>query len=190
MLRTRTLVSAAFLAAAAGASSFLTAGPGAPLAFQPVPLPEVAFAPPADGSPVPGKLDRSPWAPSLDAVVNGELVVTTEAQMKSLWAKLFAAPYDPTLFDFSTSFVIVMGGGPLVLGSFDISTVEHVASDYASQFFPGGGSDSFLSVTSTLFLPGVQPADPPPPTYRVSAVRVAKEHFGDVVFHRSVLLGV
>src|SRR5262245_22710014 len=146
-----TLAAAASAATAVGTASFLGAPAGVAVAFTTVPLPDVAILPPGDGSPVAGKLDRSPWAPSIDALLNGEVVVRSEAQMKSLWAKLFAAPYDPSLFDFSTSFVVFMGGGAMALGSFDISDVEQVNAQYASDFGPGGGAETFLSVTSTTF---------------------------------------
>src|SRR5262252_3976557 len=103
MHRARALVLGTLLAAGASAAavvgtpSFLGAPAGVAVAFTTVPLPDVAILPPGDGSPVAGKLDRSPWAPSIDALLHGEIVVRSEAQMKSLWSKLFAAPYDPSL---------------------------------------------------------------------------------------------
>ena len=121
-----------------------------------------------------------------------ETILTTDRQMRAVWERLFSAPYDASQFDFDTSFVVFMGGGPIANGSFDISAVEQVEASYAN---PGGlGSDPagelFLSVTATTFLSGVQPKDPPGPTWRVAAVKVSRELLDHVVFRRNIVLGV
>lgn len=201
-MRRRPLLASAVVLALAGSafaayaafSSFLGAPAGVAVAFTEVALPVVDKTPPA----VPPKpvAAKSAFAPKFDDLVNGNTVITTEKQMKEVWRALFKTPYDATLFDFQNDFVVMMGGGAMSLGGFGISSVESVDAQWsdAGGFGGfGGGSfavEPFLAVTSTLFLPGVMPIDPPSPTWRVSAVRVSKSAFADVVFHRSVILGV
>ena len=85
-----------------------------------------------------------------------------------------------------------MGGGSFANGSFDISAVEQVQASYANPGGPDGdpATERFLSVTSTKFLSGVQPEDPPPATWHVAAVKIGREFFDDVVFRRNVVLGM
>jgi hypothetical protein len=45
-------------------------------------------------------------------------------------------------------------------------------------------------VTAVTFLSGVPPVDPPSPVPSVSAVAIDRDLLGDVVFHRTVILGV
>jgi hypothetical protein len=112
--------------------------------------------------------------------------------MREVWHRLFSEPYDAELFDFEESFVVLMGGGQLANGSFDISAVEQVLADYSEPAGPGGSTatESFLSVTATTFLSGVQPQDPPPATWRLSAVKVPRDELDDVVFRRNTMLGI
>ncbi len=159
-------------------SSFLSAPAGVALPFQSVALPQ----------PEPRLVvDRGPWAPTALELLNGETVITTNAQMRDAWRLLFTQPYDPSRFDFSQDFVVLMGGGQLQGGSFAISAVERVDADWSSFFFGGMASDRFVAVTSTLLLPGILPYPPPPSVWTVSAVTVPRIHLDDVVFHREVI---
>ena len=85
-----------------------------------------------------------------------------------------------------------MGGGSFANGTFGISAVEQVQASYAN---PGGtdgdpATEAFLSITATTFLSGIQPKDPPSATAHVSAVKIGREFFDDVVFRRNVVLGI
>lgn len=165
-------------------SSFLSAGAGVPVPFQLVPLPPVKVQrAPISISPQ----AQSAFSPSLNQLLNGETVITTEKQMEEVWNRIFAGPFDASLFDFSTDFVVLMGAGKLTTQSFDISAVERVDAMYSDFAFFGPVPDPFLAVTSTLLLPGVFPKDPPPGMFVVSAARVSKSQLDDVVFHRSVI---
>jgi hypothetical protein len=176
---------------ATSSSVFQGAPAGIPVHFQPVALPDVAFAPGERPHPGPGAI--SPFEPSLDQLLNGNTVVKNEAQMKQIWGRLFAGPYDASLFDFDHSFVVMMGGGFTSIASFGIGSVEIVNGTYPQFGFGSGGgvdSDPFLSVTSTMFFPGVMPQNPPPGHYVLSAVKVSKDLLDDVVFHRMYIYGV
>ena len=65
-------------------------------------------------------------------------------------------------------------------------------AEYSEPGGPGGATatESFLSVTATTFLSGVQPVDRPPAQWRLSAVKIARELLDDVVFRRNLILGV
>lgn len=181
------------VAATQAASFFLGAGPGSAVPFVSVALPQPTPAPPLVDLPQFRSLTgRSPFTPPLQQLLEGETLITTERQMREVWARLFSVPYDASLFDFDSSFVVLMGGGSVANGSFDISAVEQVEASYAS---PGGfegetATETFLSVTATTFLNGVQPQEPPSPAWRVSAVRIPSELLDDVVFRRNVVLGI
>jgi hypothetical protein len=173
-------------------SSFLGAPAGMDEAFSPVALPPLraSFSARLAGT---AALPGSPFEPSLQALLAGETVITSAAQMRAVWARLFDAPYDPALFDFGTDFVVWMGGGVLPPGAtFDVSSVESCAGNYSNAGGLGGPTedDPFLCVTATTFLPGVLPAEPPPASYLVSAVRVSRTLLDDVVFHRTTILGI
>lgn len=190
MLRSKWLLVAASIlvvgssVAAVTASIFLAAGPGIQVPFTPVPLP------PLKAGAILPTLPNA-FAPTQQQLLSGNTIITTAAQMKAIWGRLFKGPYDPSLFDFSTDFVVLMGAGPMSLGSFDISAVESVDASYNGSFgFGGTDSDRFLTVIGTTFTPGIEPQDPPPPTYRVSAVRIPKTEFDDIVFHRNFVMGV
>ena len=191
------LASAVVLAGAAtlADSYFLGAGPGAAVPFEAVALPQVpgTLLPSAGAA---GTLQilplKSAFSPTLHQLLEGETVITTEKQMREVWHKLFAETYDASQFDFDESFVVLMGGGSLANGSFDISAVEQVQADFSEPGGPGGGTatESFLSLTATTFLPGVQPVDPPSATWRLSAVKIPRELPDDVVFRRNVMMGI
>jgi hypothetical protein len=173
-------------------SSFLGAGPGVAVPFEPVALPQDVLAPHGG----PGLLHalslKSAFTPSLEQLLQGQTVISSDKQMREVWHKLFAQPYDAGLFDFESSFVVLMGGGQIVNGSFEISDVERVEAEYSWWGGPGGDttSESFLSVTATTFLSGVPPESPPPPTWRLSAVKIPREELDDVVYRRNLQLGV
>ena len=189
-------VAALSVAATLSLSDFLGAGPGTELAFEPVALPptSVPASPASDGGfPLLQKfVVKSGFTPSLHQLLEGETVITTDKQMREIWGRLFSVPYDGAQFDFTTSFVVLMGGGVIANGSFDISAVEAVEASYADPGGLGGdpASERFLSVTATTFLSGVQPVDPPPAVWQLSAVKIAREHLDDVVFRRNLILGV
>src|SRR5262245_25630587 len=141
---------------------------------------------------VPAFTGRSPFAPTLHQLLEGNTVITTEKEMREVWARLFRVPYDASQLDFASSFVVLMGGGSIPYGSFDITAVEQVEASYSN---PGGvGSDpateTFLSVTATTFLSGVPAGPPPTDSWRVSAVRIPRALLDDVVFRRNVIDGI
>lgn len=182
------------LAATGWGSYFLGAGPGTALPFESVTLPQTTGAPHPDAGP--GLLQmlsvKSAFSPTLHELLEGQTVITTDAQMREVWRRLFVQPYDAAQFDFESSFVVLMGGGSIANGSFDITAVERVDAEYAEPAGPGGGEgdESFLSVTATTFLSGVQPVDPPPAQWRLSAVKIPRELLDDVVFRRNLMMGV
>jgi hypothetical protein len=176
-------------------SSFLGAGAGSAVPFETVALPQNVIVPHGSGS-GPGLLQalsfKSAFTPSMEQLLQGNTVITTDKQMREVWHQLFAEPYDASLFDFANSFVVLMGGGQIANGTFDITAVEQVQAEYSELGGPGGDTtaETFLSVTSTTFLSGVQPEDPPSSTWRLSAVRIPRDVLDDVVFRRNLVLGV
>lgn len=180
------LASAATAAAIQAGSFFQSAPAGVTLPVAHVPLPPVQWQP---GQVIPPAVaNTNGFVPGVDEMLNGQLVIRNERSMRYVWARTFGIPYDASLFDFQTSFVVWMGGGAHDIGWFDISGVETVDADYAGGI-PGPGSevDRFLSVTATTTFPGQPNPFPPPPSYRVDAVRVPLADFDDVVFHRRVV---
>lgn len=130
------------------------------------------------------------FTPGVNDLLNGEQVITTERQMRYVWARVFGTPFDATQFNFHDSFVIWVGGGALAFGAFEISAVEAVDANYASSFpTTGTNVERFLAVTSTTFVPGNPPVGQPS-FYAVSAVKVPREFFNDVVFHRTISAGL
>lgn len=166
-------------------ASFQGAPAGASVPFTSVVLPPVRWQPGPIGPQ--GLPNPTGFAPGVESLVSGELVITNERQMRYVWRSLFATPYDASQFDFHSSFVIWMGGGVMDIGSFAVSSVEEVAANYSASF-PGSGSDTdpFLAATATTYLPGNPPQITPPPYYAVSAVKVPRAFFDDVVFHRTL----
>ena len=204
MLRRSLIVSLVLAAASLAAavpvlSSFLGASAGVPVPFQTLPLPPVAVALPAaaaGGAGTTAALARlapgGAFAPTLEQLLQGNTLIRTEAQMRHVWKQLFAVPYDPSLFDFESSFVVLMGGGVIANGSFEISAVEQSTASWDNPGGPGGPQEDlpFVAVTATTFLSGVQPVEPPPPVPFVSAVSLPKELGDDVLFHRALILGI
>jgi hypothetical protein len=120
--------------------------------------------------------------------VNGETIITSEAQMRHVWRRLFAVPYDAGLFDFDRDFVVLMGGGfvhPAI--GFQITVVERFEATLEDAYgLPDTYVEPALAVVGTTILPG------PPPreedfVYRIAAVRVAQSQLDDILFHRQVL---
>ena len=161
-------------------SSFLGAPAGVPIQVQPISLPTVTPALSPSLSP------KSPFAPSFNDLVTGNTVIENPRQWRAVWKTLFDAPFTPGIVDFTQDYVVMMGGGLLDIASFNLTSVEEVDADWTSLFF-GSQPDRFIAVTGTTTLPGVFPPDPPPLTYRVSAVRVPRAFIDDVVFHRNVI---
>ena len=189
-----TLSTAAVAIAAKGSAQFFLGAPaGSAVPFDFVALPEPIHVPQlTDLAPFQALPIVSPFTPTLHQLLEGETIVTTDRQMRAVWERLFSAPYDASQFDFGTSFVVFMGGGPIANGSFEISAVEQVEASYANPGGVGGDpvGELFLSVTATTFLSGVQPKDPPSPTWRVSAVKISRDLLDHVVFRRNIVLGV
>jgi len=186
------LATTAAVAATRSAGFFLGAGAGCGVPFEPVALPEPALPPQSLDLPLLKTFTvRSPFTPTLHQLLEGETLVTTDRQMREIWRRLFREPYDAAQFDFESSFVVFMGGGTIANGSFDISAVEQVEASYADPGgFDGRATEAFLSVTATTFLSGVQPLEPPPASWRVSAVKVSRALRDHVVFRRNVVLGI
>lgn len=176
-----TLTAGAALAAGLGSSGFLGAPAGTLVTATPVTLPAVGAGPSVFFSSL-----KSPFMPTFEELTTGETVITNDRQMRAVWRQLFQVPYDASLFDFQQDFVILMGGGQLTTGSFAISSVERVDAEWQT-FFQFTAVNPFLAVTGTTTLPGILPPDPPPPTWRVSAVRVPRTELDDVVFNRDVI---
>jgi hypothetical protein len=185
------LLTAAATVAATGLPFFLgaTEGHSVPFGFVALPTPNPRLV----GVPLFQALTgKSAFAPTLHQLLEGETIITTDKQMREVWRRLFDVPYDASQFDFSSSFVVLMGGGVIANGSFDISAVEQVEASYSNPGGPDGDPaiELFLSVTATTFLSGVQPKDPPPAAWRVSAVKVSRSLLDDIVFRRNLVLGV
>jgi hypothetical protein len=185
--------STAWAAVALRPGIFLGAQAGVPQPFESVALPPVAL-PAAPAQTLLARhalLPGSAFAPPLEQLLSGDTVITSDAQMLEVWQRLFAEPYDAGAFDFESTFVVLMGGGVIANGTFGIESVETVEASYADAGGPGGSpTGTFLSVTAVTFLTGVPPVDPPSPVPSVSAVAIDRALLGDVVFHRTVILGV
>lgn len=180
------LAVAATAAAWASSSFFLGAPAGVDVPVTHVPLPPVVWQP---GQVIPPAVaNTNGFVPGVVDLLDGEIVIRNERSMRFVWSRLFGVPYDASLFDFQSSFVVLVGGGAMDQSWFDISAVESVDATYAGGF-PGSGTDveRFLSVTATTTFPGQPNPFPPPPSYRIDAVKVPLAAFDDVVFHRRVV---
>lgn len=190
-LRTLGLVSGAValtLAAGPLATIFQGASPGAPVAFEPLALPTVVVGPLND---LPS-LASQPFTPSFDELTSGETIITTPEQWRHVWRRLFAGePLDPSLVDFDSEFVVLMGGGFMdsTVG-FSITSVEQFEATFAGfDWFPGDAVEQKLAIVATTVFPGVQP-DPdvvPPPFHHVAAVKIPRELEADILFHRAIV---
>lgn len=173
------------LAAYQGITTYFQNAPaGVAVPITHVPLPAVLWQPGQTIPPVLANLNG--FTPGLNDLLNGNLVIKTDRQMRYVWSRVFGTPYDASLFNFHDSFVIWSGGGALAYGGYDISAVEQVSAQYTSGF-PGQGTevDPFLAVTSTRFIPGNPPVGQPA-FYAVSAARVPNAFSDDVVFHTTI----
>lgn len=183
-----TLASVAGAAAYAPLATFFQSAPaGVNVPVVHVTLPPVVWQP---GQAIPPLLaNTNGFVPGLDEMLNGNLVIENERSMRFVWARLFpSVPYDGSLFDFQNTFVVLMGGGSMDMGTFGISSVETVDAEYAAGFpFQGNEIERFLSVTATTVIPGQPNPFPPPPTYRIDAVKIPLAAIDDVVFHRTVI---
>lgn len=187
LLSTVLVVAAGSVAVAAYqgfATSFISAPAGVAVPSTAITLPPVLWQP---GQPLPPVLAQTNgFTPGLDTLLSGEVVITNERQMRHVWRAVFGTAYDATQFNFHNSFVIWMGGGVLDFGGFSISAVEGVDANYAGVFpTTSTDVDPFLAVTATRFIPGNPPVGQPS-FYAVSAVRVPREYFDDIVFHRTI----
>jgi hypothetical protein len=126
----------------------------------------------------PAATGPSAWRPSLERLLNGNTVIQTEAQMRDVWSQLFSEDFDGKLFDFRSTFVVLMGSSRLQLGfSFDISAAEQIIAKYQD-----GSEQSFLSITADITPPGAPP--PVSSVFLLSAVGISRAFLGDVVYHR------
>ncbi len=166
-----------------GSSLFLGASQGVPVAFDPVLLPPVAAPRPFALQAAP----RGPCVPAFVDLVNGETVITDAVRMKHVWRLLFKTPLNPTLFDFDTSFVVLMGGGLLHPDfGFDITSVDQFEATFTSGGrFAENYLESALAVVGTTFLPG-PPPKPADDVYKVAAVIIPNQFLDDIVFNRQV----
>jgi hypothetical protein len=188
----------AFIAAAALLTG-LAAGPaafsvfqggtaGTPIPFDPIALPKVVVGPLNN----PASLSSIAFVPTFDDLTGGETVIRNEAQWRQVWRRLFnGTPFDPSLVEFETHFVVLMGGGLMDSGiSFNITSVEQFDATFSSpDWFFGDSIVPKLAISSTTVLPGVQqdPETAPPPFYHLSAVKIPVEFRADVNFHRGII---
>ncbi|MHC5114374.1 MAG: hypothetical protein ACYTGP_08100 [Planctomycetota bacterium] len=180
-----------------GMPTFVGATSGIPVEFFAVPLPPVSIGPgpgakapagPSVGHETAPRADACPFAPTFNDLVTGETVITTDAQMRDAWSRLFDEPYAPALFDFDTSYVVLVGGGAMhPWFGFEIAAVEEFEATFTDGGpFPTNYLEYPLAVVAVTTLPGVKPP-PLDPEYKVSAVRIPIAQRRDLVFNRQVL---
>lgn len=164
-----------------GQPNFQGATEGIAVDFEVVPLPLVAGSP---GAAFHAQESGRPFIPSFAQLVSGEIVITSNAEMRHVWHRLFHEPYDPSQFDFDSSFVAMMGNGlqhPYF--GFEITDVEQFTATFQS-------GDTYLeyplAIVGTETLPGPKPP-PMDPVYKLSAVKIANDLLGDIIFSRQVL---
>jgi hypothetical protein len=188
------VVGGAVASSALGLSMFQGASEGVPVFVEVVPLPPLADPTGSEGDlPL---LPRSPkcdvFAPTTADLLGGNVLITSEAQMRLVWGRLFAEPYDEDLFDFDETFVVFMGSGLLLHGeSFGISRAESFDGIFTGPDpkFPETYLEPSLAVISETFVPGVPPPPDHQPEYLVSAVKIDRIHLQNVIFHRSFFYG-
>ena len=149
--------------------------------FEFLPLPPVVLGSHND----PATVHTCAFVPTFDELISGETLITNEAQIKHIWRRLFAAPYDSRFVDFEQDFVVLMGGGFLhPMYEFRISSVELFEVTFETEFLETF-VDSSLAIAGTTYLPG-----PPPPEMdpipHLSAVRISRQFLGNAVFSRLV----
>ena len=166
-------------------SAFLGASPGVAVPFETVPLPPVPNPFPVSYPFITAIGSRGPFDPTFEQFVTGDFVIRTEAQMRFVWQTLFNVPYKGKLFDFDSSFVVLMGDGlsdPSF--GFDICHVETFDATFANvNKFDEPTIQPGLVVVGVTFLPG-PPPPPADPIYHVAAVKISNQFFSDILFHR------
>lgn len=192
-----TVLSGAVAGIIGGFPAFEGASAGVPVPFTPVVLPAVSdtaqpsAALEADGmvmgASVAARDAARPFQPTFAALVTGETVITTDAQMRSVWETLFDTPYPAQVFDFRDEFVVLMGGGAMhPWFGFDIAAVDRFDATWSDGGpFPTTYIESGLAVAAVTTLPGVKP-EPMDPEFKVSAVRIDRTHLAEVLFNRQV----
>jgi hypothetical protein len=189
-----------------GGAVFRGATAGTPVPFDPIALPPVVVGASNDQGSMfglePGGSDEAlsrsagqfghpavdPFRPEFDELVSGMTVVTTDAQMNAVWNRLFDVPYNAALFDFETSFVVIVGGGLMhPFFGFEVTAVERFESTFSG---PNGFGETYLeealAMVATTFLPGPKPPEEDP-VYKIGAVEIAFADRDDVVLNRQVL---
>jgi hypothetical protein len=162
---------------------FEGAGNGTPVEFLHLPLPEVAEGPFNEPA------NLNPFEPTFAQLTTGNTVIRSEAQLKRVWRRLFATPYDASLVDFDTHFVILVGAGQIANGSIEVTSVEQFEAVFEQpEWFGSPAVETKLAVTATVTLGGAFP-DPKlfPPIYRLDAVAVDRGVEADIIFHRAVI---
>lgn len=198
-MRLRTVAAAAAITLAVGTaavasaralvSSFVAAPAGVAIAHRPLLLPDVQFA---TTLPLPSARIGGTLGPTAEQLLQESYVVTDEQQWRSLWRTLFGVPFDPTLVDFDSEFVVLVGGGSLSQASFGMSSVEVVDAEWTMPGFFGGPLpgpltevNGFLAVTATTVFAGAAQFPPPPHTWRVAATAIDRAEYDDVVVQRA-----
>lgn len=169
------------VANSSGQPNFQGATAGIPVNFEIVPLPPVAGTP--AGESLTQTSDR-PFVPGFVQLVSGEIVITSNAEMEYVWHRLFRAPFDPSQFDFDSSFVVMMGNGlqhPFF--GFEITDVEQFIATFQRE---DTYLEEALAIVGTEILAGPEPP-PMDPVYKLSAVKIANDLLGDIIFSRQVL---
>ncbi|MCP3906292.1 MAG: hypothetical protein GY715_21935 [Planctomycetes bacterium] len=179
-----------------GDPSFVGAAAGIPVEFDVVPLPPVTGGPgPSPGAITPAapsfgieatpRDPACPFAPTFGELVTGETIITSSAQMRAVWSRLFDTPYPSASFDFNTSYVVLMGGGLMhPWFGFEIAAVDEFEATFADGGpFPTNYLEYPLAVVAVTTFPGVKPP-PMDPVHKVSAVRIPKTFLRDVIFNR------
>ncbi len=174
------LVGLEVVANSGGQPNFQGATEGIPIDFDVVTLPPVTATPVAMSL---TQTSAGPFVPSFAQLVSGETLITSNAEMEYVWHRLFHEPYDPSQFDFDSSFVVMMGNGlqhPYF--GFEITNVEQFTATFQS-------GDTYLeyplAIVGREILAGPKPP-PKDPVYKLSAVRIANDFMGDVIFSRQV----
>lgn len=167
-----------------GPAAFMGASPGEPVAFELVTLPPVVESSFNDHPAV----VCSPFTPTFDELLHGETIITSEAQMKHVWRRLFDAPYDPSLFDFDNTFVVLAGGGLMhPFFGFDIQAVETFTASFEAVInVDSPMEEPGLAVLIVTTIPGAKPPKKDP-VWKLAAVKVDIEHFGQLVANRQDL---
>lgn len=164
-----------------GQPNFQGATEGIPVGFDVVLLPQVAATQFAASL---TQTSAGPFVPSFAQLVSGETVINSNAEMEFVWHLLFREPYDPSLFDFDSSFVVMMGNGLQHPDfGFEITSVEQFTATFQSD---ATYLEHPLAIVGTDILPGAKPPSMDP-VYKLSAVKIANDFMGDVIFSRQVL---